>query len=33
MTNLEVGGLRYASSITKDAAKSAALLVGGRAHV
>jgi hypothetical protein len=33
MADLEVGGLHRTSSITKDAAKKAALLVGGRAHV
>jgi hypothetical protein len=33
MADLEIGGLLRTSSINKDAAKSAALLVGGRTHV
>jgi hypothetical protein len=33
MADLELGGLHHTSSISKDAAKNAALLVGSRAHV
>jgi hypothetical protein len=33
MADLEVGRLHHTSSITKDAAKNAALLFGSRTHV
>jgi hypothetical protein len=33
MADLEIGGLGHESSITRDVAEKAALLVGGRAHV
>ena len=32
MANLEVGGLHRTSSIARDVAERAALLVGGQAH-
>ena len=33
MVDLEVGGLHRTSSIARDVAEKAGLLVGGRAHV